>query len=99
MRINTIVNLSRKENKMKKENKVVSLAVMLALLAAPACFAEGAPSEGGSAVVSGFGQVLKFPVTVLDKLSDSLENSKGGTAVSEDVAVSDIYDLGAETTG
>ena len=84
---------------MKNKNKVVTLAVMLALLAAPACFAEGAPIAGGNAVISGFGQILKFPVTVLDKLSDSLENSKGGTSASEDVAVSDIYDLGAETTG
>jgi hypothetical protein len=84
---------------MKKENKVVTLAVMLALLAAPACFADAGISEGGHAVANGIGQILKLPVTILQKASESLGEGTGTTAAGEGVAVMDVYDLDAATTG
>jgi len=60
------------------------------------CYA--AEQANGNAVVNGITSVVKMPVTMLQKASDSLDKS-GPTRASEDDVTKPIYDLDAETTG
>lgn len=76
--------------------KLIMLAAFMMFAAVSAGYAE---SEGGSAAVNAVGQILKMPITLLHKAGDSIQNSPASVAPSEDVAVSDVYDLDAETTG
>lgn len=74
------------------------VAVML-LMAGTTAFAEGG-QDSGNAVVNGITSLVKMPITMLHKASDSLEEGgRSGAGNSEDVAVKDIYSLDAETTG
>ena len=80
---------------MKTQVKFLLLAVLMVLATASAGYAE---SEGGNAVVNAVGQILKMPITLFQKAGDSMDNAQK-IAPSEDVAVSDVYNLDAETTG
>lgn len=80
---------------MKTQAVLAGFAVMI--ITASAAYA--APEKSGNAAVDGIGKLLRFPITMLDKASASLENAPGATSASEDVAVSEIYNLDAETTG
>ena len=81
---------------MKAQVKLVVLGALLILAAASVGYAE---SEGGNAAVNAVGQILKAPMTLLHKAGSSLADSSKASVGSEDVAVSDVYDLDAETTG
>ena len=80
---------------MKSKLKLTILAALLMFVAVSAGYAE---SESGNAIVNVMGQILRMPFTMLHKAGDSLQDSKATTS-SEDVAVSDVYNLDAETTG
>lgn len=81
---------------MKLQMKLMILAALMVLAAASAGYAE---AEGGNTAVNAVGQILKAPFTLLHKAGDSLQDSNKASGPSEDVAVSDVYDLDAETTG
>lgn len=74
------------------------LAVIAALMVASSiCYAEGG-KEAGNAISNGIVSLIKAPFTLLHKAGDSLGDSSTVKS-SEDVAVSPVYDLDAETTG
>ncbi len=78
----------------KKLTGFILLLIIMSLCSIAYAEAEGA----GNAVADGFGKILKFPITMLHKMGDSLDKAHS-TAPSEDVAVAPVYDLDAETTG
>lgn len=81
----------------KKMKAVLMVAAMLIMAGSSAAFAEG--SDAGNAVVNGLTSIVKMPMTMLHKASDSLDNGSRSAGGSEDVMVSDVYNLDAETTG
>ena len=76
--------------------KLMTIALALMTLAAGSAYAE----EGSnSAALNTVGQILRSPITVLDKLSNIDSDSRATSSGSEGVVVSEIYDLDQETTG
>ncbi len=73
-----------------------TLFAVALILATANCYA--AEQADGNAVVNGITNVVKMPVTLLQKASDSLDKSAPVQA-SEDDVTKPIYDLDAETTG
>ena len=80
---------------MKTGLKTAMFLMAALVLAASLCYAEG---REGSAVVNGITNILKAPVTLLQKAGDSMQDSRPA-AGGEGVEVAPIYDLNAETTG
>lgn len=76
--------------------KLMVLAVLMMIAASNAGYAAEA-SGSDNAVINGLGQILRSPVTLMDKISN-VEGSKA-TSAGEDVAVADVYNLDAEVTG
>ena len=76
--------------------KLMVMAVLMMIAAANAGYAAEAQGSD-NAMINGLGQILRSPVTLLDKITD-VEGSKA-TSAHEDVAVSDVYNLDAEVTG
>ena len=73
--------------------------LMLAVILAGFTTAGFAADSGSNAVVSGLVQVIKAPLTIMEKASNALSEAPGSSGDSEDVVVGPIYDLDAETTG
>ncbi len=83
---------------MEKKMKAF-LMITLMLMMAGTAYAKGQDASG-NVVVNGITGLVKLPITMLNKASDSLDSApKSGSGSSEDVMVSDIYNLDAETTG
>lgn len=82
---------------MKTTFKAGILMFAVLMTASTLAFAEAQSS--GNAVVNGITSILKAPIKMLDKVSDNMQANSQRTTPGEDVAVSDIYNLDAETTG
>lgn len=78
-----------------KTKAILAVAVLMLMTASSGYAAQ---ESNGNAVVNGLGKILNFPLTMLDKTGNAGEDSRAVSA-NEDVAVSDAYNLDAETTG
>lgn len=75
--------------------KWMLMMFLLMGLMASSAYAEAESSGGNHGVMSTIGNFLKAP---FDKAGDSLANGERISS-NEDVAVSDVYNLDAETSG
>ncbi len=78
--------------------KIKAILVLAVLMLMTASSGYAAQESNGNAVVNGLGKILNFPLAMLDKTGKPRENS-GPVSANEDVAVSEAYNLDAETTG
>ena len=88
---------------MKNAFKIASLFLggfVVLILGAGSLFAEAAGDSAAEALShSGLAQAVKAPFKPIQALGNSMASASNGPSASEDVAVSDVFDLDAEMSG